>query len=658
MQLQLPPAAHHGARALVLAAFVLVAYWPSLGAPFVFDDFPNIVFNPDVRAERIGDLGRALHPDGINGQRLVAMASFALNHLVSGYDPVPYHAVNMAIHAANAVVLYLLVLMLARAPHSPDRLAANAQLFAFAAALVWAVHPLNTQAVTYIVQRMASLAALFYLLALLAFALWRSGSLRPRVAWSVIAAAFVLGLLTKAHVVTLPAALLLLDMALYRGWRRYHGWLLLGLAAAAIPVGLHFAGSAFTHLFSTAPGRDFSGYERLLTQGRVVWHYLSLVAWPEHGRLQLDYHFTVSRGILQPPITAVAWGALIAVTAAALAGLRRAPWPAMGWLFLGIALSVESSVIPLEMAFEHRMYLPSTLLIAGALAPLYAWLPAHGRSSGIAAVAVIALAGVLTLQTIARNTEWADQGQLWSADLERGASPYRSALNGSLALARQGRPDDALALLDHMPTQLEQVPAGKVAQTRGEVLMMLGRHEEALAAFREAIRHLPASRRAIYAAGQALLRLDRPAAARDVLEQLRRNAPESLFTAVLDAEIELAEGNAGEAERILRAFLERDDVAGNRGLNFVRLHLARVLRDMDRPEAAADEYRRVVESDPSQWSAWASLYHLLQAGGQREQAARIARYLEVHGVDPATWAPGDTPATGRAVPEGIGQEGE
>jgi len=625
------------AHLLVIAAFIVVGYWPSLAVPFVFDDFQNILLNPDVQPDRFLDLWAALDPAGYHGERLVAMFTFALNYLVSGQDPFSYHVVNIAIHIGNAFLLYSGVHLLASAPRSPTPLGSRAGPFAFAAALLWAVHPVNTQAVTYIVQRMASLAALFYLSALLLFILWRFGRLRPAAAWGGIILAFLLGMATKPHVITLPAALLLTDIVFFSGWRRWHAWALAGLAVAAVPVGWLFAGSAFEHLLTPAPWRGFSGVERLMTEGRVIWHYLSLLVWPDHSRLQLDYNFAISHSLIDPAATLWAWLALVGITVAAVLAVRKHPWPAFGWLFFGIAISVESSIILLEIAFEHRLYLPATMLIAGVVAPVYQRLQGE-RALACAGLAVVAVAGVLTLQTIERNSEWADQGRLWSADLTRGASIYRSALNGAIALARQGRPNDALALLNRIPEDISAFRAAKVAQNRGEILMMLGRQEDALREFRSVLAFAGGYRRAVYSAGQALLQLGRIDEAQSVLDQLQEHAPDNLYTHLLAAELMVTRDEPDAALESLRAYVQQHPELPGTTRRIFGLHIARALRELGHTEEAAREYRRIAAADRTFWAAWANLYYLLKASGETEPAARIKRYLDNHGVDPSAWA--------------------
>lgn len=632
----------HFLRWATLFAFALSAYWPSLNVPFVFDDLPNLVVNPAVRIDGPFDLATVWEHSLRDGRRIVAMVTFAWNHWWGAYDPTGYHLVNIAIHVANGVLLYSLVHRLAHAPRSPASLARVAAVFAFAVALLWLVHPVNTQAVTYIVQRMTSLAALFYLGCIWLFVVWRSGRMRGWLAWPTIALGFVMALLTKEHTATLPAALLLIDAAFFSGWRRYHLWGAIALLAAAI-VGASLAiGWPFPALWDGggSGGREFTRLERVLTQGRVIWHYLSLIAWPEHGRLQLDYDMAISHGFFEPLTTFWAWAGIITASLGAFIALPRFPWPAAGWLFFIGALSVESSVIMLEMVFEHRIYLPLTLLVAGLLAPFFGIAASQGRE-GLLSIAAIAAAGVLTFQTIERNREWTDIGDFWAQDLQRGASPYRSALNGAWALARQGRPNEALTLLDSIPDR-ERKPRErfKMAQARGEILAMQGRWEDALTAFSRALKLQPLSTRAAYAAGHALIQLDRIDDAQAMLAQLERQFPDNGFTKLLSARLAVAEGDPEQGLVALSDWLEAYPYPEDSLVNVVRLHRASLLVRLDRHEEAIEAYRTIVERYPGYWQAWANLAQLLRAQGRDEEAARVQRRLRANGIalDAASWS--------------------
>lgn len=601
----------HGVALLLITLFVVLAYLPSFEVPFLFDDFHNIVLNSSVQPEVLGELFPLLAIDSPL-DRPVALVSFGLNYLHAGLDARWYHAVNLAIHLINAFLLYFLVLVLARNPNSPAALQDKALVFALTVALVWAVHPVNTQAVTYIVQRMASLAALFYLAGLLVFVLWRGGRLQTRWAAPLFVVFYLAAFGSKPNAVTLPLAALLIDVAFFSGFRRIHAALLTGIAIAGVALAFMLAGSQIDMFLNAPPHRDFSGLERLLTQGRVICHYLTLLVWPAADRLQIDYDFPISRGLLDPPATILAIALLAAITAVAFVALRRARWPAFGWLFFLLALSIESSFILLEMVFEHRLYLPSTLLIAGLVAPAFSI-----RWSGIAwpriRLLILLLASVLAWQTTVRNHQWQDLRSLWAADLERGASLYRAAINSGLASLRAGDAQRALemfARIESADAADNPIKRAKVAQFIGEAHFQLGQFERSLEAFRRALEYTPGWNRPVFFAGLSLAHLGRKEDAQRVLGQLQEAGRDSVLSVVLEAELVQV---AGEHERALAIVRERLNSPGPLKAvdrSFLYLHLGNMQRERGKLAAARASYKAAVEEDRENWAARAGLARL------------------------------------------------
>lgn len=346
-----------------------------------------------------------------------------------------------------------------------------------------------------------------------------------------------------------------------------------------------------------------------MTQGRVIYHYLSLLVWPGADRLQLDYEFTVSRGLLDPPTTLAAASVLAAITVAAILGWNRARWPAFGWLFFLLALSVESSIILLELVFEHRLYLPGTMLIAGVLAPLFT-LPVSDRARRWSVPVLFLVAGALAVQTAERNRQWQDIGTFWSGDLERGASVYRSALNSGIAYLRAGRPERALAMFDRIRSAgAATTPAerAKVEQLIGEARFRRGEHEAALTAFRRALADRPGWTRSAYFAGMALTRLGRLDDARTMLAQMRDHRPDSVFTISLAAELVYLEGSPADAADFVESRLEQVGRVSAVDRSFLYLHLGNMYLDAGDRKVAAALYRAALEADRENWAAAASL---------------------------------------------------
>src|SRR5574341_571468 len=219
------PSGHRrGWTSLAAVALIgLAAYANAFGGAFVFDDKPQIRDNLALR-----DLGALVSWNGFLRfpQRWVAQVTFALNQWIGGLAPVGYHAVNVAIHLANALLVHALIVLAFRTPRlARSTLAPHARAIAFVAAALFVTHPIQTQAVTYVVQRMTSLAALFYLAAVVLYLRWRlgaaSGNRAGRAAgYASVLAAIVLAMLTKEIALTLPFAIALVELSLLEPARR------------------------------------------------------------------------------------------------------------------------------------------------------------------------------------------------------------------------------------------------------------------------------------------------------------------------------------------------------------------------------------------------------------------------------------------------------
>jgi len=345
---------------------LLAVYWPGLSGGFFFDDEQSILQPEGVRLQRLDgvSLREALASGGAGPTgRPVAQLSFALNHYFTGFDPLPYKAVNLAIHAINGLLVFWLALRLmagmAQGRGSKPRLAAGLL------ALVWLLHPLQLTAVLHAVQRMTSLSALFLLIGLLLHIAGRErgdlrGGLLLILAW---VAMWPLSILSKENGALFPVFVLAWELIVRRqrlgaadGFMRVFA-VLAGLTfIAGIAYALSSAGS---WLWAGYALRDFSLVERLMSEGRVLWFYLGLMLFPRLEALGL-YHddFTISRSLFEPWTTLPAWVGLAALGWLAWRLRERRPLVALGIAWFYVGHLIESTVLPLELVHEHRNYLP------------------------------------------------------------------------------------------------------------------------------------------------------------------------------------------------------------------------------------------------------------------------------------------------------------
>lgn len=385
---------------LVLAS--LLAYANSFTKDFVFDDVPWVVGNP-----LIGQF-----PSLSWESRPFIRLTLWVNYKLSGFSPTTYHAFNLAVHTLAGLALYGLVRRTLLLPRFAGRYETSAPKLAFAVALLWLVHPLQTQSVTYVIQRCESMMGLFYLFSLYAWLRGATGGCRCWYALSV--ASFGLSFACKEVAITLPAVLLLYDRVfLAASWRELvrTRWLAyLGVAAvlgavlfptiATATGGGHEGGVGFT-ISSSTP------YQYLLTQSGVILHYVRLAFWPTGQAIDyLDWPIAKSLGEVAVPFAIVA--ALFLASAVLL--YKR---PAVGfvgmWFFLILAPS--SSIMPIiDPVFEHRMYLSLAAIVVAVvfgvhtLLAMARWPEPVKRHVGGAAVGVAAV--VLMVFTFARNESY------------------------------------------------------------------------------------------------------------------------------------------------------------------------------------------------------------------------------------------------------------
>ena len=508
-----------------IAAAALAAYGNSFSGPFTFDDIGSITENPTIlRLWPIRSvlLAPAKVPTG--GRPLINL-SFAVNHALGGMNVWGYHAVNLVIHILAALTLFGIM---RRTPIGKFRneipvasLGTKFEirnLYAFAIALIWALHPLQTEAVTYISERAESLMGLFYLLTLYCFI--RSvdenkfGFRSSKFEILSVAACF-LGIATKEVMVTAPVIVLLYDRTFVSGsfaeaWKRrsryYAGlassWLLLGFLLR--DVGKRGVGF----------DQGVNGWTYALTESRVVLRYLGLAVWPHP--LIFDYGV----GTDQPTwaVTPYLAGALLLLAGTGWAlttkfrsskfEIRnlRALGFAGAWFFLILAPTSSVVAVAGQPMAEHRMYLPLAAVIAVVVCGGYALLAATIQSplrSGSAILVLVAVAcGCLTAR---RNEDYRTTLSLWSKTAEERPLNPRAQYNLGLSLNDAG---DKSAAMDRYRQALQIKPDYPDAHNNlGIALADTGRWTEAVVEYKEAIRLAPGFDKPLYNLGNAFSHL-------------------------------------------------------------------------------------------------------------------------------------------------------
>jgi len=529
---------------LWLILFILLplpAYWNSFDASWHFDDTSNILENRDVHMDRFSweALKKAAlsHP---GGWRPVAYLSFACNHLLNGTDVFGYHVFNVLLLGLTGTFFFLCLRFILTDASRKNPIRFHPDAVAFSVAALWVVHPLHTQTVTYVVQRMNLMASLF---STLAFFLYLSGRGREaalhRGAFFALAfLSFLLALGSKENAAVLPLLLLLYEwifnkarfletwkaLILSPQWRRRILSLFLLVVVLVLLVG--FVMVAVPFIKGSYHGRDFTFSERMWTQPRVVLHYVSLIFCPLPQRLNLDYDFPLSRGLLEPPATLVAILVILGALVLAFLMVRREPFVSFFLFWFFGNLVIESSVVGLEMVFEHRTFLPSMGLLAATgylAAKLWEKLPVHAARPS-ARLLVILLFVLFSLWTYQRNRVWQDDLTLWSDVVEK--SPFKARPHSALGLALQKEGDWKGAMEEYQLSMLMDPLYGRARNNQGILLKRRGHPDEARKVFEEAIRRLPNYAEPHINLGELLVQEGEYRQARSCLERAVVLAPE------------------------------------------------------------------------------------------------------------------------------------
>ncbi len=488
-----PPSPEPLRRTWLLPALIVVAisvaYANSLNAPFFLDDHLTILENPSIRDWRapitVLTPSRELPVAG----RPVVNATFALNHALGGVEVIGYHIVNVAIHLSAALLLFGVTRRTLALQDIPPMFRERSHWLAAVIALLWGVHPLTTEAVTYVTQRTESLMGLFLLLTL--YASSRAHATGHRTLWTIVAIASCgLGMACKETMVVAPFLVLLYDRVMIFGSLKaavraratmYAGlagtWIVLGALLATGPR-IHSAG------FSTGIGP----WTYLLNQAPLILRYLWLAVWPHSLVISYGWPRSLTLSDVLPAMVVVS--TLVAVTLVGLRYRPRAFFPAV-WFF--VTLAPASSIVPIatEVGAERRMYLPLIGVVAiVVLAATAAWdrwglrSPHPSRAGAIAAFSIVALLTIgLSAGTVARNADFGSSLRLAQLAVDRYPTPVGRHLLGVELIAAGRREEGVRRLREakgeapraHFNLGMELFTTGQLDEARTEFEAFIAR---------------------------------------------------------------------------------------------------------------------------------------------------------------------------------------
>jgi Flp pilus assembly protein TadD len=502
---------------------------------------------------------------------------FALNYYLHGENVVGYHAVNIVIHLLATIFFFSLVkVTLTTRPFSLEP--KTISIIALLSAFLWSINPIQTQSVSYIVQRMNSQASMFFVLSMLLYARARlstpGAKSKTLLVGSLLSGILAIG--SKEMAATLPFFILCYEwyflQDLDRGFAKRKAVFIVAAFLLMAATALYFlGGSPVERILAGYNFRDFTPVQRLLTQPRVVLFYLSLFFFPHPNRLNLDHDFTLSFSYLDPPSTTLSLILILALCVAAVLLAKRHRLLSFGILWFLGNLVIESSVIGLEIIFEHRLYLPSMFLVVALVHVLIT----RVKPSWFAAAVLVSAGIVCTLWTYQRNQVWADPELFWKDAI--GKSPDKPRAYNNL----------------------------------GTVLIKKEQYQAAADAFRAAILRNPRTPKPNYNLASALVRMGRLDEAADQLEITLRRAPANYLAHNNLALIRLRQRRFEDAEKHLRSAIQikpdYDNAYNNLGV---------LMRRQGKLEEAIPYFKIAIALDPGYAEAHNNLGYTLKMEGK------------------------------------------
>ena len=503
---------------------LIIIYSNSFNCQWHMDDFGNIFNNPNIQLESISgkNIQKSFYGRDNNKERLsrpLSYLSFALNYHIGGTDVFGFHVVNFAIHYIAAIFLFLLLCNTLRLPILKERYKTTAYPIALVSVFLWAIHTIQVSAVTYIVQRMASMAGMFYIMTMYLYLKARiTNKPNKRIAlFALCGIAAVCSFASKENAAMLPLSLLLYDLFLIQGATRDNikKNIRIFILAAIIILVTGFYYFDLSSILSGLSGyqyRPFTLAERLLTEPRVILFYISLLLYPVSSRLTLLHDVEVSTSLFTPWTTLPSILIILLILMTALMISRKRPLISYCILFFFLNHLIEGSFIPLELIFEHRNYLPSMFVFVpiGILIVYVLDYFAYKKS-----IQVIMLSGFLLIMaafghtTYIRNKVFKNDLTLWSDNIEKAPNLHRPHHNLGKALLVAGYYNEGVK---EMEKALKSKAGGRITQkyktyyNLGVYYLHKKEYDKSLAYFVKYIQHVPNQPKAYNAVAIIMLR--------------------------------------------------------------------------------------------------------------------------------------------------------
>ncbi len=619
---------------LVLGAAALIIYAHTFQSPFVFDDHPNILNNPHIRITKFTPKTLLGILQSNSGNRPVANFSFGLNYFFHQYALFGYHWVNLLIHIFTTLLVFLIAREMLR-PGSTDSF-----LIPFTAAMLWLVNPLHTNSVTYIVQRMNALSAMFYLLSLYCYTQARRRQIkenRPSPPALLLTACIFSGglaLASKEIAATLPVFIFLYEWIFFQNldtaWlKRQLRWVAVLLPVLLIITLIYLGGSPLDKILEMYEKRGFTPAQRLLTEPAVIVYYLSLLFFPHPARLTLIYDFPLARGLFEPATAILSLLALLLLLFAAVYAARKNRLLSFAVLWFLGTLMIESSIIGLALIFEHRTYLPSVLIAVASVYLCKRYTKSNWAVAGVFGALII----VHGFWTAERNAVWADRIRLNQDCAQKNASSPVVYNNLADALREAGYRQKALAQFKKTIARGKHLNQHYIAPYNQLGNMMLGKKRlpQAIGYFQQAVRLAPGNEKAQLRLGLALKKNDQSPQAIGHFKKALEINPASEKAHTLLGEAYLESGRHAKAEHHFRQSLRLEPASAN-----VHINLGTIYQSTGDTGRAIEHFQKALAIDPRSTKALNNLgisffqNHRLQSA--RDSFAKALRIDSTYGL--------------------------
>jgi tetratricopeptide (TPR) repeat protein len=437
-----PDANKYAFAFISLFVILIIIYSNSFQGAFQFDDIPNIVENKKIFLTTLdwSDISKSFYGVESNTiNRPLAFFSFALNYYIDGLNVTGYHIVNFVIHYLTSVFLFLFIYHTLNLPKLQERYGKISYSISLLATVFWTTSPLQVTAITYIVQRMASMAGLFYIMAMYFYLKGRTANNRTNrlIYFGLTLITTLLSLGTKENAIMIPVSIWLFDLLMIQGVTRKNlinnFKVFIPMLLVATAIGLWYVDISSILSGAAFNNRPFTLTERLLTEPRVIIFYITLLFYPISSRLTLLHDIELSKSLLTPWTTlpAIAGIAMLLILAGYLS--RKRPLIAFCIFFYFLNHVLEGSFIPLELIYEHRNYIPSMFFFVPVAIIILHVIDYFSYKKSIQFLLVAIFTFLLAAQghtVLVRNTLFSDPLLLWADNIKK--SPNLSRPHGWL----------------------------------------------------------------------------------------------------------------------------------------------------------------------------------------------------------------------------------